>query len=401
MKSYNNLFEQMLDDEKIKQCFLDAAKKKKDRKDVAEILKNIDQEVINLKTIITTESFEPTTHRPCTINENTNEKTREIIKPDYRYEQVVHHCVIGQLSPIIMHGLYKFSCGSIPGRGPHYGKKYMEKWINSYKGKFYVFKMDVHHFFESVDHEILKEMLKKVIRDKKFLSLVFKIIDAVKVGLPLGYYTSQWFANFFLKKLDHLIKQEFKAEHYMRYMDDMVILGKNKKQLHKIKNKIETYLQEKLNLQIKGDWQVFRFEYIDKKTGKKKGRFLDFMGFKFHGQRTTIRKTIISKAVRKARKIEKKERPTWYDATQMMSYMGWFKHTDTYGYFDKHIKSRVEIRTLKRLISRHQRKENEKNDRLEKNRNRPGGRTPGNRRHPKPDHRIRTQKHYPNPAATR
>ncbi|MCB5607984.1 RNA-directed DNA polymerase, partial [[Ruminococcus] gnavus] len=78
---------------------------------------------------------------------------------------------------------------------------------------------------------------------------------------PLGYFTSQWFGNFYLKALDHYIKEELRAEHYMRYMDDMVILGKSKKKLHKIHAAIETYLNDNLDLEIKGDWQVFRFEY--------------------------------------------------------------------------------------------------------------------------------------------
>ena len=77
-------------------------------------------------------------------------------------------------------------------------------------------------------------------------------------SVPLGYFTSQWFGNFYLKALDHYIKEELHAEHYMRYMDDMVILGKSKKKLHKMHRAIETYLNEELDLEIKGDWQGFR-----------------------------------------------------------------------------------------------------------------------------------------------
>ena len=60
------------------------------------------------------------------------------------------------------------------------------------------------------------------------------IIEEMRKGVPLGYFTSQWFGNFYLKALDHYIKEELHAEHYMRYMDDMVILGKSKKKLHKM-----------------------------------------------------------------------------------------------------------------------------------------------------------------------
>ena len=203
-----------------------------------------------------------------------------------------------------MNGLYEFSCGSIPGRGVHYGKKYMRKWLDSYDGKkFFVLKMDVHHFFESINRRILKRKLKAVIRDKRFyrllciliehdkIALVAKIltdagveidaeqtktlvgciafddisgalevlreigiagamfeelkiiIEEMRKGVPLGYFTSQWFGNFYLKALDHYIKEKLHAEHYMRYMDDMVILGKSKKKLHKMHRAIETYMR--------------------------------------------------------------------------------------------------------------------------------------------------------------
>ena len=320
MRSYNNLYEPILQDDYIRECFKDAAKKKSKRRDVKKILENIDAEVGILKGIMQDEMFIPDYHEKCVINENNCHKTRRILKPHYKYEQVVHHLAIGQFRPIVMNGLYEFSCGSIPGRGVHYGKKFMKKWIESYGGKkMYVLKMDIHHFFESIDRTILKGKLREVIRDRRFYRLLCvliefdRIAETVKIledvatemsvsevrelvsciafdndagaceilrgagvwgetlesamrvirerrkGVPLGYFTSQWFGNFYLKKLDHYIKQELGAVHYMRYMDDMVILGKSKKKLHAAQKAIEAYLQKELKLELKADWQVFRF----------------------------------------------------------------------------------------------------------------------------------------------
>ena len=413
MRSYNNLYEPILQDDYIKQCFINASKKKKNRNDVREVLENLDEHTELLKKMLTEELFIPDYHKPSIINESSSKKTRRILKPHYKYEQVIHHCAIGQFKPIVMNGLYEFSCGSIPGRGVHYGKKYMRKWLDSYDGKkFFVLKMDVHHFFESINRRILKRKLKEVIRDKRFyrllciliehdkIALVAKIltdagveidaeqtktlvgciafddisgaleilqeigvtgamfdelkeiIEEMRKGVPLGYFTSQWFGNFYLKALDHYIKEELRAEHYMRYMDDMVILGKSKKKLHKIHAAIETYLNDNLDLEIKGDWQVFRFEYpvFDKggnpvldKDGKQvtNGRMLDFMGFQFHHDRTTIRKSNIEAARRKANHISKQNKISWYNASVMLSYMGLFKHTDTYNYYIDYIKPKI------------------------------------------------------------
>lgn len=287
----------------------------------------------------------------------------------------------------------------------------------------YVLKMDIHHFFESIDRTILKGKLREVIRDRRFYRLLCvliefdRIAETVKIledvatemsvsevrelvsciafdndagaceilrgagvwgetlesamrvirerrkGVPLGYFTSQWFGNFYLKKLDHYIKQELGAVHYMRYMDDMVILGKSKKKLHAAQKAIEAYLQKELKLELKADWQVFRFEYVAK-DGTVCGRMLDFMGFQFHRDRITMRKSTIQRARAKAFRIKAKDKITWYDAAVMLSYMGWFDHTDTYDYYLKYIKPNVNVKKLKKVVSKHQRKENER-ERLE------------------------------------
>lgn len=356
----------MIKTENIKDCFLKASKGKRGRRDVRNVLDNLDQNIAELKTMLESEKLGMVKHENKIINQDNNMKTRTIVKPNYRFEQVIHHCVISAFKPVALNGLYEFSCGSIPGRGIHYGKKYMRKWIDSYQGKkMYILKFDIHHFFESVDHDLLKALLKKTIRDKKFLRILNQIIDINETGLPLGFYTSQWLANFYLKKMDHFIKQELKAKHYMRYMDDCVILGKNKKELRKIKTMVEAYLNS-IKLSFKKDWQIFRFEYLDKKTGKRKGRFLDFMGFKFYEKRTTIRKTILKRIRKKVVKVYEKPQKTWRDAASIISYMGWFNHTDTYAFYERYLKDKINLKLCKKLLRKHGKKERKKNDRMER-----------------------------------
>lgn len=154
----------------------------------------------------------------------------------------------------------------------------------------------------------------------------------------------------FCKGLDHYIKERLGAVHYMRYMDDMVIFGSNKKVLHRTRQAISDYLENELGLSLKDNWQVFRFSY-----GNDKGRDLDFMGFRFFRNRTILRKTIMYKATKKARKLSRKEKPTIHDARQMLSYLGWIDCTDTYRMYQKWIKPFVNFKQLKRKISQHDR----------------------------------------------
>ena len=141
------------------------------------------------------------------------------------------------------------------------------------------------------------------------------------------------------------------------YMGDMVIFGANKRDLHKIQSAMAGYLERELGLQMKDNWQVFLFHYI-KKDGMEVGRCLDFMGFKFFRNRITLRKSVMLKIVHKARNIYKYRKLTIHDARCMLSYMGWINATNTYQMYLGYIKPYVNIQKCKRIVSRHDRKEN-------------------------------------------
>ena len=129
-----------------------------------------------------------------------------------------------------------------------------------------------------------------------------------------------------------------------------------------------------------GMLQALGYAFLDK-DGKQvtKGRMLDFMGFQFHHDRTTIRKSNIEAARRKANHISKQDKISWYNASVMLSYMGLFKHTDTYNYYIEYIKPKINVKKLKRIVSKHSRKENEQHDRLEKGDRNTAGTSGGNR----------------------
>ena len=359
MKTYKHLFEKVVETENIKLAIWNASKGKRDRKDVAKILSDIENQVKVIRQTLINDQYIPGCKKEETINEGSNKKARRIRKPDFEYDQIVHHAIIQILAPIFQKGMYEYVCGSVPKRGMHSGKRAIQRWIrNDTKNTKYCLKMDIRHFYQSVDTGILKEKLKRKIQDDRMLNLLFRVIDSCDTGLPLGYYTSQWFANFLLQEMDHYIKEQLYATYYLRYMDDMVIFGSNKKKLHKMQIVIEKYLNVNLHLKMKQNWQVFRMKYTGKDL-KEKGRALDFMGFYFFRCKTILRKSSMLAVVRKARKIRKKQCPTWHDAASMLSHMGKFKHTDTRNVYERLIKPYADIKKLKKLVSKHQRKVNQ------------------------------------------
>lgn len=355
MKTYKHLFEKLVAEDNVHLAIHNASLGKHDRPVVQEICNNEDIHIPRLQALC--ENYKNHNHTPKEIYDGISRKKRIILVPAHD-EQVVHHMIVNVLKPIFMKSLYEHSYGSIPGRGSHLAKKHIEKWIKrDPKNTKYCLQMDVRKYFDSVPHDILKAKLSKIIKDKKFLDLLFTIIDVQPIGIPLGFYTSQWLANFYLTELDHYIKEQLCATYFVRYMDDMVIFGANKRTLHKLQKLISNYLETQLGLKMKSTWQVFKIEYEDKQ-GKTHGRPLDFMGFKFYRNRTTLRRKIMLRASRKARKIAKKIIITIYDCRQMLAYAGWIAVTNVHSFYVLWIKPYVNLSLLRRQISIYDRRVN-------------------------------------------
>ena len=344
MHTFKHLFEK-IDKDAVLKAINDASKggRKKRRKDTREALLNpseyADAILKELK------DFKNDHHKPKEIYDGISRKKRTIVVPTFR-EQVIHHILVNALKPMFLRGIYEHAYGSIPNRGIHDAKKAVERWIHKdHDNTVYVLKMDIRKYFESIPHDILKAKLSTEIKDEIILRILFEVIDAIEVGLPLGFYTSQWISMWYLKGLDHFVKEQCHVEHYIRYMDDMVVFGNNKENLHFIQQRIEDYL-DCLGLKLNQKTQIFPIEKRD----------LDFMGFRFFRNRTILRKTIFYKMLRKARRISQKPKITIYDMRQMLSYLGWIKSTSVYEIYLTYIKPFVNFGKFKSIISSYDRR---------------------------------------------
>ena len=345
MKSYKNLWDKFISDDNIKKAVKNASKGKRKRPEVLEIYENVDKYISCIRRYVC--NYKSRLKKPRIIMEGPKE--RKIIVPSFK-EQIMHHMIVNVLKPIIMKGMYKHSHGSIPGRGPALAKKTIVKWIKDTKNVKYFLKMDIHKFFASIKHTELKDFISTYIRDTRLLHVIYEVIDCCPKGLPLGFHTSHWLANWFLQRLDYHIKQKLGAKYYMRYMDDMVIFCSNKKVLHNIRKEIDAYLRS-IKLKLKENWQVCRFHNV--RQGIDYFRFLDFMGFRFYRNRVTLRKGIMLRMVRRAKRYHLHK--SIYSARQMLSALGWIKQTDTYFMYLAYIKPYINFGVIKRKISRYDR----------------------------------------------
>ncbi len=340
MKRKGNLYDQMCDKRLIIEAIENASHGKRHHSHVRRILCQKDKYAEKILRMLQEESFEPSSYIPATIKEGSGKKQREISKPRFYPDQVIHWCIYLVLKPWLFRRFYALNMGSIPGRGVHEGKRHIEKWVrNDRKNTKYYLKMDVRKFYPSIKTDYLMVKLRRIIKDERFLRLNEKILR-MNDGLPIGMLLSQVYANFFLTETDFYIKQQLGAKYYLRYMDDMVIFGPNKKELHRMRKEIEANIG-KIGLRLKGNWQVCRF---DKEP-------LDFMGFRFYRDRTTIRRSIMLRLTEHVRRSDR-DKCSYHLAAGVLSYLGWLSCTDSHTLYEKRIMPYLHVQRLKNIIRR-------------------------------------------------
>ena len=372
VKQYKYLYQKMLDKEYIRKAYKRLRKGKTKRSEIKYIDAHLDDEVEAMRTMILNTkpegvpvpnpelAFRPKKHKPKIIFEHG--KKRRIYMPEI-HEQWLHHIIVLILEPIITATAYPFSCGSFPGRGAHHAKKRLERWIRSGKGIRNFAKIDIRHFYDSVRLDILMRELSIRIKDDWFLNIIKVCLSEFKKGIPLGFYISQWLANYLLEPLDKFITETLHINIMERYMDDVVMMDDNKKKLHQAIIEIMKFIGRRFRLKLKRTWQVCKFWYekgVKVVRGKEKkhiiGREINYMGFLFERDKTGIRKSIMLSATRlaaKMRKVKQSGRAYYRKHIQaMLSYMGWFNCTNTYDCYTKYIKPNIRVGKLKKIISK-------------------------------------------------
>ena len=218
-----------------------------------------------------------------------------------------------------------YSC--IEGRGINKCVKDLKRDLRRCKyDTDYCLKLDIKKFYPSINHDCLKQILSRKIKDVKFLQILYEIIDSVNdyvdnpgTGVPIGNYLSQYFANLYLSEFDRWCKQELHCQFYYRYCDDIVILSNSKEYLHKILICIKLYLKHKLKLQIKDNYQIFPVE----------SRGIDFVGYVFRHNYTRIRKGIKLNVFNLIKKYKKNKINRESFIKSLVSYLGIFKHANS------------------------------------------------------------------------
>lgn len=369
MKTYKNILQNMLTPYAVAYAMIEASKHKKRRTSVIKCFGDFDNVYQSVVTKCLDKNYYPEFRHRYKIIDGTKGKVRDIQKPAFNPEQIIHHIIIHPFKKIVLHGLYENVYGSLPPqikKSPFTNKTYvqkygvqaaakrLQKWAQINK-KVYIAELDIQKAYDSVNLDILMNKLRKIVKDDDWLNLVSRFIKGKfnkDRGLTLGHYTSPWFFHFYLKDFDHFVTT-IKGVKYLRYADNLFLVTTNKRVLRNAVYSISSYLYNNLGLLLNRSSMIYRFEYTDR-NGKVKGRAINALGFVIHNNRVTIRKSILRGIRRKAIKIFKKGNLcNWYDASSIVSRLSWFKGTNTFMYYMKYIRPLINISMLKSKISQY------------------------------------------------
>lgn len=225
-------------------------------------------------------------------------KKREISALPFR-DRVVHHALCTVIEHLFEKKFIKDSYACRIGKGTHAAADRLVSFLRHAQRiweNVYCLKADISKFFPSMDHKVLKGIIRRTIRCQKTLRLINEIIDSTDGDkrLPIGNLTSQLFANVYLNELDHFVKEEMQVRFYIRYMDDFVLLYNDKKQLHAWKSEIEEYLTDKLHLQLNLKTSVFPIS-----------QGVDFVGYRTWTTHRLLRKRSVIGMRRKLKKLSR------------------------------------------------------------------------------------------------
>lgn len=387
MKDTGELFSKICDIENLRKAHKNAKKGKGWYREVKQVDENLERALRALQTMLINHTYK--TSRYETFMKTEGKKEREIYKLPYYPDRICQWAILQIIEPYLLNHMTKDTYSAIPKRGiqpiinqlrgyekidKKDGKVVSKKWIPSIlvsdpENTAYCLKMDVRKYYPSIVHDVLKQKYRKLFKDPELIWLLDEIIDSIStcpateenieilqrlgvpidiiidehgrefidgVGIPIGNYVSQYDGNFNLSSLDHWLKEEKGVKYYYRYMDDMVVLGSSKERLHQLKLEIDEYMAINLKQVIKDNWQVF----------PSKVRGIDFVGYRFFGEYTLLRKstciTMKKKMLSISSKRENNMSPTYSEWCSFNSYVGWLKHCDSYRLYMKYVEPNVE-----------------------------------------------------------
>ncbi len=276
MKRVGHLFEQVVDYDNLRHAFYKAAKGKRQLPEVRQFAAALDSGLGEMRETLLADQLIIPPYRRFAIRDP---KVRTIHVSPFAM-RVLHHAMMRPTGPVLERGAIARSHACRTGHGNQLALREASAYHSRHR---YYLQLDMRKYFDSIDHDILATLLERVIKDQRFLALAWQVIDSYHTttgkGLPIGSLCSQYFANFYLDEVDHLIVDEYRLGSYTRFMDDLVVWGDDAARLSEVGRTVERWLYGHRQLALKCPVLV-----------KSTSEGLEFLGYRLLGDQIYLSK---------------------------------------------------------------------------------------------------------------
>ena len=324
-KTFNNIYTGIISLERLYWAHKQVQKGKR-RNDVAAYARDHVEEIIdNLHNDLVNMTFQPDPYRRFLTRKEV--KRRKIDEPSFR-DRILHHSIVESVRPCFEPKFIFDSYAVTPGKGQHKAVFRVQEFIRrAYKqgDEVYVIQGDIHHYYESIHHDILFAEIQRTIRDKRLLTIWQRIIEGYHaegtpgVGIPIGAVTSQLSANIYLNPLDHFVKECAGWRYYVRYMDDFILISNDKQKLWAMLDDIVWFIDTQLRLKLNPKTRLF-----------KASQGVDFAGYRIFKNYLLPRKRNVLAARRRFKMLSHKYRRGLIDdeyvRQRVQSFKGYMSH---------------------------------------------------------------------------
>jgi retron-type reverse transcriptase len=337
VKRHGNLWSQVIDFGNLLAAARKAQRGKRFQNNVLSFNFNLEDELLRLEDELTNKSYRPGEYKTFYIVEP---KKRMISAAPYR-DRVVHHALCNVIAPIFERTFIVDSYANRIGFGSH---RALRRFTDFARSSRYILQCDIRKYFPSIDHQILKQIIRDKIKCAETLWLIDSIIDASnkqeevinffpgddlfthferRRGLPIGNLTSQFFANVYLNGFDHFVKERLRAAKYLRYVDDFALFSDDREFLVEARGEIEGFLTG-LRLKI----HPVKSQLFETRHGA------SFVGFRVLPDRIKVRNGNLRRARRRLRNLRRGYRrgEIGLDKVRqsLQSWIGHVQHGDTW-----------------------------------------------------------------------
>jgi len=317
-RKLNNFYLDKIKFRNMYEAYERAAKAKHENKEVVLFEMNLARNLFELCLDLYNGTYRVGQYRKFFVYEP---KKREILALPFRDRVMQQWYVEEFIKPIFVPKMITDSHACIKGRGLHKAVGNLQRYMrNMYKvnPEFYIIKCDISKFFNNIDKHILIKIIEHRIKDKNFLKCTKTLIfdGSKRNGIPIGNYTSQFFANIYLTEMDVFIKQTLKINYYIRYMDDFILLVNSKEEAKETLRRIRLFLKDRLKLELNK-----KTNYFKAKQG------VNFLGYHIFVQKMKLLNNNKKKMYKRVRKWN-----SLYDKNQLdimkaaESFKSWIGH---------------------------------------------------------------------------